>query len=257
MYTTSSSSRWKQWIKPNRLIPLLTILGAGTALVLSLLGVIVLSISENIIIALLALLAVDALTERLSVLERIETKIANLSQGKILRSRAEIPPLEEQAGTASEICIVAISGISLSLRYFAFLEKKIRSGCKVRIVLLNPDPNGVGLQAWDLQSRITTTGTDITSTLEIFKQLEQIKSRKGKIEIRLLEIFLPFSMVAVDLQKESGSMVVEYHAFKTTISERPHVYLTPLDDPKWFNFYKQQFEEAWTNATVWSSKNAS
>ena len=63
--------------------------------------------------------------------------------------------------------------------------------------------------------------------------------------------------LAVDLEKESGSMVVEYHAFKTTISERPHVYLTPLDDPKWFDFYKEQFEEAWTNATIWEYENSS
>jgi membrane protein implicated in regulation of membrane protease activity len=64
MNPTNSSLHWKQWIKPNRLIPLLTILGAGTAIVLSLLGVIKLSVAENIIIALLALLASRRCTYR-------------------------------------------------------------------------------------------------------------------------------------------------------------------------------------------------
>ena len=67
MNNISPFLRWKQWIKPNRLVPLLTILGAGTVLTLSLLGAIAFNLFENITIALLALLAVDALTERLSV----------------------------------------------------------------------------------------------------------------------------------------------------------------------------------------------
>ncbi|MCP3683266.1 MAG: hypothetical protein GY861_11310, partial [bacterium] len=153
MSNSNLSSRWKQWFNPNRLIPLLTILGAGTAIVLSFLGVIVLSTAENIIIALLALLAIDALTERLSILERIESRISNLSTGQTLTSRMEIPAVEEQAAKASEICVVAISGISLSVRYFAFFERKIKQGCKIRIILLNPDTTS--LQTWDLQSKIT------------------------------------------------------------------------------------------------------
>jgi hypothetical protein len=73
---SANSSWWKRWIKPSRFIPLLTILGAGTAIIFSLFGIIGLSVAENIILALLALLAVDALIERLSILERIETKLS-------------------------------------------------------------------------------------------------------------------------------------------------------------------------------------
>ena len=74
MQPFASTLSWKQWLRPSRLVPVIAILGAGIAITLSLLKVINLSIAEDIVIALLALLAVYALTERLDLLERIERK---------------------------------------------------------------------------------------------------------------------------------------------------------------------------------------
>jgi hypothetical protein len=50
MPPTDLTPKWKRWIKPGRLIPSLTILGAGSVGVLSYLGIVVLSIPESIII---------------------------------------------------------------------------------------------------------------------------------------------------------------------------------------------------------------
>jgi len=54
-------------------------LAAGVAIVLSFLKLIQLSVAEEIVIALLALLAVDALNERLSLLERMRAKLGDLA----------------------------------------------------------------------------------------------------------------------------------------------------------------------------------
>jgi len=79
MQSTNTPPGWKQWLRPSRLVPLLTILAAGVAIVLSFLKLIQLSVAEEIVIALLALLAVDALNERLSLLERMRAKLGDLS----------------------------------------------------------------------------------------------------------------------------------------------------------------------------------
>lgn len=249
MQSQKRTPRWKTWFKPSRLIPILTILGAGTAIVLSLLDILTLSIAENIIIALLALLAIDALTERLSILDGIEARLQYLSAGQTLRSRSDVPTVDTHAAHATEICFIAISGISLKVRYFGFLENKIKNGCKVKVLLL--DPNGVGVQASKLISRVTTAESDIQTALESFKELSKIKS-KGKFEVRLSPAFIPFTMQAVDLQKPTGSMVVEFHTYKKTLNERPHIFLTALDHPQWFEFYRKQFEQAWADSTSWS-----
>jgi hypothetical protein len=66
---------WKNWLKIGRLVPLVT---AGVGVVagaMSLLDYVQLSLTEDLIISLLALLAIDALVERLSLLEQINEKL--------------------------------------------------------------------------------------------------------------------------------------------------------------------------------------
>ncbi len=246
----TSSVWWKQWIKPNRLIPLLTILGAGIAIVLSFIGVGVLSIAESIIIVLLALLAADALIERISVLERIEAKLSNFSRGHSLISKTEIPKIDEQAAYASEICIIGVSAISLLTQDLGFFEKKVRNGCKIRAILL--DPESPSLQTWNLINKIPTPSSDIEKSLMMLKEITQNKGTKGKCEVHLSPVFLPFAMFAVDIKKENGSMVIAYYSYKK-MGVRPHVFLTSSEDSKWFNAYREQFELAWSNSTPWVS----
>ena len=250
MNSQISRSGFKAWLRPGRLIPILTILGAGIALVLSLLNIIALTIAENIIVALLALLAVDALTERLSILERLDTKMRLISFNEGLRKRSEIPLVEEQAANAYEICILAVSAISLIIRYLSFFENILMKGSSIRVILLNPGSES--LNAWKLQMKVTTTVSDINSSLEMLRGIMQATDAKGECEIRLSEVFVPFSMVATDIHHESGSMVVEYHTYRTTLSERPHILLAPSENPYWFNFYREQFEQLWSDSKLWS-----
>lgn len=251
MYSANPSSWWKRWIKPSRLVPLLTILGAGTAIILSLLGIIGLSVAENIILALLALLAIDALTERLSVLEKIENKLSSLSSGQQLRTRNELPSVETQAAYASEICIIAISATSVLAQNLHFFEKKVKSSCKLRVILLNPDSSS--LQTFNLLDGGYTAKSDIERTLRLLKEHARIEWAKDKCEIRLSKVFLPFSMFAVDLQKESGSMVITYFGYRTDtiFSGRANIFLTQSDNAEWFKFYREQFENFWSDATLW------
>ncbi len=213
----SSIGRRRRWLKPSRIVPSLTIIGAGIAIVLSTLKIIQLNLAENIIIALLGLLAIDALTERLSLLEKIDVRLGNIPARQKLKPRAQMIGVEAHAAHALEICIVAISGISLSYRYVDFFERKIRDGCKIRIVLLNPDSTSI--RTWEEQSKVIAIAPDIRSSLAAFGNLLQIPRIKGKYEIRLSEVFAPFSMLATDLNKDTGSMNVEYHLYNNTFAK--------------------------------------
>lgn len=239
-------SRVRSWLKPSRLLPIITIGGAALAILLSSLGLFETTITENIVIALLALLAIDALVERIGVLERLELAIGVLSGELQLRQREEIPAVEMQSERASEICMLAVSAISLASRKASFFEQKLRSGCKMRIILLNPESSS--LATWNSQNRFTTAITDIGSALNTLGELSRNQG-KGHCEVRLLNVFAPFSMFATDLANESGNMVVEYYGYKTANSERPHVFLTRKNNPMWFDYYANQFEKAWEEAT--------
>jgi hypothetical protein len=236
---------------------MVTILGTGAVLFISQLNsnLISLNTADQITIVLLGLLAGDALSERMTLLERIESELGRLSIGQTLRGHGYLPSVEEQAAHASEICIAAMSGIALLSRYHGFFERKMKGGCNIRIVLL--DPNSSSLQTLDLLSEVRVAKHDTLSSLGYLGGFSRIGEVAGKCEVRLSTVFLPFSMFAVDLSKDAGSMVVEFLAYKMPFSERPHVFLTKQDSPHWFEFYQIQFEKVWSDSSVWEPPTGS
>jgi len=240
-HTLSSLIRW---FKPDRLIPILTMLGAGLVLILSTIGFVQLSTPDTIIIALLALISVDALWERLTILSSIESKLDHITAVHTLRSRHEKPRLDEFCANASDISILAISSLSVRTSQLTFIEGSLRRGCSIRLVLLDPD--SPGLIAFNMTSKVDTAANDIRSTLAVLSELIEKQGSKGKLKIRLSKVFIPFTMFARDLYCSSGSMVVQYLNYKQDITERPHVVLTVEDHNHWFVMYRNQFEAIWS-----------
>ena len=133
----------KQRQKLGLVVPLVTTVGAATAIVLSTIGILTLSLAESIIIALLALLAIDALTERVSLLQLIDQKISSLSEEQALRPRDKILQPREYARSASEICITGISASSMTNQDMTFYKEKMTDGCNIKILILDPDSEAV------------------------------------------------------------------------------------------------------------------
>jgi hypothetical protein len=261
------SSVFSPWMKLGRIGPLLTILFGGVIVILGVSGTIKTSSTENIIIALLTLIALDTLSERVGILETIHTKLDKLSQERVgiletihtkldklsqEREKTFLLPdsrvaFEELAKDADEICILAVSGIRLITHHENFLREKISSGCKVRIILTDPD-----CKAMLLQRRIDSPSVNgisyIRAALRHFVVLSSLRADDMKCEVRLLDLVLPFNVVIVDSDKAVRKMWVSFHIYKIDTIRRPVVHLDPNKDTGWFNMYKEQFEEAWKEA---------
>ena len=89
--------------------------------------------------------------------------------------------------------------------------------------MLSPESSGV--EQINLRSQHSQTKQRILSALEMLKGLVAMQAT-GKYEVRLMNTSIPFTMFAVDLSKKSGSMNIEYYAYKVAINDRPHVLLT-------------------------------
>lgn len=241
---------YTEWLKPNRIVPVLTVLGAGTALVLEMLGIFEFTIFEQIVIGLLAFLSIDGLTERITILESIEEKLHNIPIGQNFRQRIDIPKIEEQTSQAREIIIMAASAVTVTTNYAHYFEEKMKQGCKFKIVLLNPD--GPSMKSWVLLNKLPTAEQDIRQSLEQIRKLAQIGHNNGYFSVRLIDVFLPYSMFAVDLNsKKNGSIVIEFHGYKLGSRERPHVYLTYKNTPDWYNNFYDQFNHVWSESVPW------
>jgi len=234
---------WKSWLKIGRLIPLLTISAAAIVGILSLLGRLQVTMAEGVIIALLTLLSIDALVERLSLLEKIDACLEGLPQPEQLRDRSKLIRIEHLANDAKEIYAAGISLVSIIPPYVDFYMQKLNEGCDLRFLLLNPKSNAV--TAWDQELLSQTTKNEIETSLKVLKELIAVKNSKGKCEVRLSRAHLPFSLVIVDGQKDYGKMTVEMLVYKKNLHDRPHMVLTKLGNYRWFQFFHNQFESLW------------
>lgn len=173
----------------------------------------------------------------------------NVSGMAFLQSRSDLKSLEEQTRTASEIIILAISGVSLIGPHFGLFTRKLQEGCRLRLILLDPESQAVN--TWNLIAQYIATKREIEATLQQLSELTKSERYKGQCEVRLAPVFSPFSMVIIDSNKPTCRMVVEYHAFSTPVINRPHVQLTRVGNWNWFDFYMGQFEKVWSDAKSW------
>lgn len=238
---------WRDWLKVGRLIPLTTVLVALTIGILTLLNLFQATLAEGIIITLLALLATDTLVERIGILEKVESQISALTTPSHLRDRSQLVRVEDMGLGATEIIAAGPTLISLLITNNDFFAQRMSEGCKLRFLLL--DVNSLGAQVWDSAQRIPTTKEDSQSSLKTLDGLLRMKGVKGKCEVRLSTYLLPFSLLAINPTKDSGQMNLEFLTPKTSLANRPHLHLTKRDAEKWFNFFINQFELLWAEAT--------
>lgn len=238
-----------EWLRIDKLIPLFIFLTAETLVIIDWIGGKNIGYPINVIIALIGILGGDAFLERVKILDRIEKKLSNVSEDILIRWD-RLPDIEGQTGRAKEICIVSPAMATLINTYPRTIENIIQRGCKIKILLLNPFDKDA-LENWKrLQKDKVVNEMQIRNTITSLKSFMKEDGKKYSCEIRFSEVFIPFSMLAVDMEDttEMSSMNVEFHGYKTSNDVRPHIVLNPKEDYFWFKFYKDQFNAAWNSS---------
>lgn len=75
--------------------------------------------------------------------------------------------------------------------------------------------------------------------------------RTGKFEYRLLPFNPGFSMVAVDPDKSTGVVIVEFYGFyHEHTSSRMHIRITRDESERWYTYWGDQFRRMWDKARL-------
>jgi len=229
----------------------LTVIAAIGLAALNILGFAPQALIAPITLAVLGLIAVSNLSNRYYIEEQFQ-KLTG-SSTSVLRGRSELPSFQERGQAASEIVVVGISLITAVIPHLDFFEQKMKDGCTIRFLVL--DPKSAAVQIWNVISKVPNVQGDIEQTLnslEVLIEMEQ--TCRGKCEVRLSNVFLPFGVAAFDPSKDTGLMNVEMFAYKRPLGDRPHFILRRAKDSKWFEFYKSQYEQLWADSVAWQPK---
>ncbi len=200
-----------------------------------------------ITLAVLGLLAISNLINRhhfgiqLNELKGISTPL--------LKNRSELPSLYDCGQSASEIVIIGMTLIGVINPYLDFFEQKMRDGCKLRFLLL--DPESPATEIFGKISKIPIK-SDIRQALRILEHLMKMEQEtKGKCEVRLSDVFLSYGLAAFDPDKEIGFLNLETYTYKTAVGERPFIELKRNRNREWFKFYQSQYEQLWLDSNIW------
>jgi hypothetical protein len=237
---------WHRWLQWDRLVPGATILLTVVAQGLSLFGVIRLSLGENLIVLLLALLAVDALTERLTILEKIRNDIKNIDN-RILLDRNELSPLPHRIAQCRTIHFVGMSLVSLAVQHYGDLAKKAQEGCEIRILVLNPNNDQLIKTTCSFVRSLTPDAHRqqiLTSLDTLCSNLKKFKT----VDIHITDYPISHNFFAVNAEKMDGEMWIEPYLSWGTPYERPCIHLQQSKDPTWFERFWIEYEEMWSHS---------
>lgn len=222
--------------------------------------------SEQIILGLLGVLAIDTLIERLGYLDRIETHITHLgnkieprvSAGNLFHSRAELPPFTTRLQQHDEIWIAGENLFGPVTDYGRQIEQAAKDGKLFRFLVVNPD-NPCLMKAIALRSFTQPTASSVERLLrEALAHFERLceNTPKGAIEVRLVDCVPTTAYLIADGKKPNGQMTVEMYGYKIATGERLHLELTRRANSRIFAFHLEQFESMWRDAKPLSVQSA-
>jgi hypothetical protein len=250
--------RFKQFAKrlftPRSLPTLIVIIGAIIISILSFGGQIPI---DQAILAVLALLAVDGLVERLDLLAGIEEDVQAIREtltpairaDAFLKRRKDFPRMERLISEArNEIWVAGVTLDTMATLARTF-ESKVQQGLNIRLLALAPDGD-----ALPLASQYHASSPDFTTT-RIASNLATLASRlasgkDGSVEIRVIDRVFPTGYFITDPSSPQGQMIVQLYLYHIDAEEAPLFELSRADDAEWFSVYMRQFEQAWSEGTV-------
>lgn len=177
------------------------------------------------------------------ITQKLDKVIEANSPGIKLQDRRELSiPFETRLANAQNVFLMANTLVGIVAHFEGFILAKAKAGCKFRIILLDPNYSymtGENPKPWKGKSN---RKMNIEHAVRI---LEFLQKQTDNIEIRFLPVPGAFSLIAIDPERAYGEVQVELYAFDPSPSNRPHFVLTRSNNSKWYEFFAQQFEEAW------------
>lgn len=230
---------------------------------LHILHVISLEITMGAMLATLALLATallkvrraaETLTQSLSPIEELKLEISSAlkrpaSLSELFRNRYQLPPLDTQWQDAQTIDICAMSLLALTTHHRELLLEKIKNGCKIRLILLNPKNKSL----MHMVSRFVSEITLETHTTAVFASVRALTTdpvfNTHAFEVRTYDYPLGHGLVIINGELDQARLRVELFMAKGMPANAPAFHIYRQQDLQLFEMFKREFETIWERSS--------
>jgi hypothetical protein len=241
-------------------------LGITVAIAVGLLGLmsfISLEVVSAAILTTLGLLASSLLVNRhsansistqLDKLDSIQRQIQEMSSSSkslddVFRTRGQLPSLTEQVSNAQSIDLCGMSQLAMATRYRGMLLERARSGCHVRLLMLDPQNKNL----MKMMSPFVGTQSVEAHTIAIATSLNYLASDKelldsGFVQVRVYSLPISHGLMIIDGSTLSGRIRVEIYANNAAPADCPGFYIHKNKEPNLFNKFLTEFEQIWSQS---------
>jgi hypothetical protein len=226
------------------------------------------------ILAVLALLATSEIIERyrrLNSIERtVKLSLAFLESRLAERPSAlafftKPPSLDSYIQGAQQIDLCGVTLTSTINKQFGNLRERLQAGAKIRILVVDPDPDSVALRMSaersaspdDIEYHRVRLDATLREIQYLFKSWEESKSIQtgsspaGSLAVKVLSYAPSFSILSFNAHRGNGVALVEVYPHKYGYKTPPTFDLTPKKDGDWYRYFVEQFDEMWEPAKPW------
>jgi len=212
---------------------------------------------DQVVLGLLALLAIDAMVERLDVLARIEEGVDSLKAAvhpaipsDAFLKRRDIRQFETLLQDArSEFCVAGIT-LDTTATLVELMVARLRSGCRARILAIDPTGSALEHVARYFSSNPAFIAERIRSNIRLISS-NFLRVPQGSFEIRVIDIPLLTGFAIADAAEPTGRMFVQHYAYWAGVGGSPLIELSRQKDKLWFPEYLLEFEKAWEHSTAY------
>jgi hypothetical protein len=218
--------------------------------------------TDQVVLGLLAFLAIDALVERLDILSKIEEDVDKISKATIIKvksdlffkKREDLPIMPHLVASAKKEIFIA--GITMdSTVGIAFnLKERMNQGCNIKILALNP--YGKSLKFASNYYDISLKGASQRIHGNLLNMISVLSNaERGSYEIGVIDNIFPTGYLIVDPDLPNGWMNVQMYIYQTRVDHAPLFKLTKNDDLHWFSVFLNQYRDAWNSSTQFNPNN--
>ncbi|WP_280381939.1 hypothetical protein [Nocardia wallacei] len=233
------------------ILALATVVAGVAMTVLSVMGELSVKDQLSAVLGLLAVLVLTYVSDRLLVLQEIRREVhqvrGRLENPPVLRRWAEVGSFDDFARNASEVLIVGLTKAGSLTEGPERLANLVRSGCRVRIAVL--DLRDDDLARYTASSTSHTTERLVAdfrvfeSTMRSVRALLSDKENQ-RIETRAYHSVPTMAGIFVKHGHERSALVY-FYPYKTDPGDRPSIALGEENGKEWLDFFFARAERLW------------
>lgn len=229
----------------------------------------------SFILAMICFLVTSELVQKIRTMRRIESELSqtnqntakilyelpmltNTSADRFFVNRQGIPNFDTFTQNAKTIDVYGTSLSSISNEYLGYCIDKVKDGCSIRFLLINPRGKAVELvgkrnSEADYDPKVFRK--QLVLSLEKLTSVSKV-SGLGKCEVRVIDQSPSFGMLIIDKAKAGGQIMVQLFPHKRDKTKRPFFVLEQRrDGNSWLKYFEEQFEALWADSIPWNGSS--